>query len=149
MKVLLLSDVQTLGKKGEVKEVSEGYARNFLIRQGLAEIVTPKTMEMLQARKRKAEKIKVNEAKEHKKIFNTLNRKSIVVAAKVAGGTTLYSAVSPAQIADEIEEVFKIEIEPKQIVIENPIKTVGTYNVIIECDKDLNARLAIQVEALD
>ncbi len=149
MKVLLLSDVKTLGKKGEVKEVSEGYARNFLVRQGLAEIATGKTMEMVAARARKAEKILLQEAKEHRKMFTALNGKSITVAAKVAGGTTLYSAVSPAHIADEIEEVFDILIEPHDIVIDEPIKTVGTHAIVVRCDKDLHAQMKISVEALD
>lgn len=149
MKVLLLNDVTTLGRRGEIKEVSEGYARNFLIRQGLAEIVTPKTMEMLNARKRKAEKLKAEEEKEDRKLISLLNEKTVVVPVKVAGGTTLYSAVSPSQIADEIEEMFSIEIEPKQIVIDEPIKTIGTYRVFFVSKKNLKAKLTIRVEALD
>lgn len=149
MKVLLLNDVQTLGKKGEIKEVSEGYARNFLIRQGLAEIATGKTMEILEARKRKIEKIKALEEREVRKVVNLLNGKTIVVAVKVAGGITLYSAVSPSQIADEIEEMFNIEIEPKQIIIQEPIKTVGTHKVVFTSEKGLTAKLTVNVEALD
>lgn len=149
MKVLLLSDVKTLGKKGEVKEVSEGYARNFLVRQGLAEVVTLKTVEMLEAQKRKVQKSQIAREKEENRIFNSLNGKNIIVWVKVAGGITLYSAVSPAQITDRIEEEFKIEIEPEHVLIQDPIKAVGTYTVRIKCNASLVAKLMIKVESID
>jgi large subunit ribosomal protein L9 len=149
MKVLLLSDVNTLGKKGEIKEVSEGYARNFLIRQGLAEVVTQKTTAMLEARKRKELKVQTDAEKAGRKIFGILNGKKLVVWAKVAGGTTLYSAVSPAIIADRIEQEFKIEIESQDISIEAPIKAIGIHEVGVACTRDLIARVVVHVEALD
>ncbi len=149
MKVLLLSDVQTLGKKGEIKEVSEGYARNFLIRQGLAEIATSKTFSMIDSRKRKADKVKAEEEKKHRKVFSALNGRSITIPAKVAGGTTLYAAVSPATISEELEEVYKVEIDPADIVIETPLKIVGTHKIVIVCSKDLKAKMNVIVEALD
>lgn len=149
MKVLLLRDVPTLGKKGEVKEVSEGYARNFLIHKGFAEVVTQKTMDMLQAAKRKVDKAKAVEEKLGRKIFSTLNGKKLVVWAKVAGGTTLYSAVSPARIADRIEEEFGVEVDTQDIDIPEPIKVVGVHEVMVVCNKNVKARLSIQVESID
>ncbi len=149
MKVLLLNDVQTLGKKGEIKEVSEGYARNFLIRQGLAEIVTEKTLAMILSRKRKEEKLKTEIEKKSRSIFSTLNNRTLSIGAKVAGGTTLYAAVSPATIAEELEEVFHIEIEPVCIRIEKPIKIVGTHHILVDCGTEMYARLTVVVEALD
>ncbi len=149
MKVLLLSDIKTLGKKGEIKEVSEGYARNFLIRQGLAEIATSKTLSMIDSRKRKADKVKAEVEKSHRKVFSALNGRSITIPAKVAGGTTLYSAVSPATISEELEEVYKVEIDPADIVIETPLKIVGTHKILVVCSKDLKAKMNVIVEALD
>lgn len=149
MKILLLSDVATLGKKGEIKEVSEGYARNFLIRQGLAEIATAGTLAMIGARKKKEEKLKAAEAKEAHKLFSKLNGRTLTIAAKVAGGTTLYSAVSPAAIVDELEELFHVEVETRDILIDDPIKMIGTYEIRIRCSKELNARLIVKVEALN
>ena len=149
MKVLLLNDVKTLGKKGEIKEVSEGYARNFLIRQGLAEVVTAKTIEMIGAQQRKKQKIQIAQEKEGQKIFGSLNGKTLIVWVKVAGGTTLYSAVSPAQIVDRIEEEFSLEIEPELVIISEPIKKIGTYMVAIKCNTNLTAKLKITVESID
>ncbi len=149
MKVLLLSDVKTLGKKGEIKEVSEGYARNFLIRQGLAEIATSKTLSMIDSRKRKADKAKAEVEKSHRKVFSVLNGRSITIPAKVAGGTTLYSAVSPATISEELEEVYKVEIDPADILIERPLKIVGTHKIVVVCSTDLRAKMNVIVEALD
>ena len=149
MKVLLLNDVKTLGKKGEIKEVSEGYARNFLIRQGLAEVVTAKTIEMIGAQQRKKQKIQIAQEREGQKIFSSLNGKTLIVWVKVAGGTTLYSAVSPAQIVDRIEEEFSFEIEPELVIISEPIKKIGTYMVAIKCNTNLTAKLKITVESID
>lgn len=149
MKVLLLNDVKTLGKKGEIKEVSEGYARNFLIRQGLAEVVTAKTIEMIGAQQRKKQKIQIAQEREGQKIFSSLNGKTLIVWVKVAGGTTLYSAVSPAQIVDRIEEEFSLEIEPELVIISEPIKKIGTYMVAIKCNTNLTAKLKITVESID
>lgn len=149
MKVLLLSDIKTLGKKGEIKEVSEGYARNFLIRQGLAEVVTAQTTAMIDARKKKEQKMKALETKEVEKLFSKLNGRKITVAAKVAGGTTLYSSISPALIADELEEVFGVEVETNDVILEAPIKMVGTYEILVRCSRDMRARLTLTVEALN
>jgi large subunit ribosomal protein L9 len=147
MKVLLLTDIQQLGKKGEIKEVSEGYARNFLIRQGKASVVTSKTLEMVAARKRKEEKIQHDAQKAARKMLSTLNGKTVVVYAKVAGGTTLYSAVSPLTIADTLEEVYKIEIETMDIIIDAPLKVVGTHRVGVRCGNGLVAWVTVVVEA--
>ncbi len=149
MKGLLLNDVKTLGKKGEIKEVSEGYARNFLVRQGFAEIATSQTLTMLDARDKRIAKLKAQEEKEGRKVFTTLNGKNLVVWDKVSGGTTLYSAISPSQIADRIEQEFKLEVDIKDIIIDEPLKRVGDYTVMVKCNSNLKAQLNVKVESID
>ncbi len=149
MKVLLLEDVKQLGKKGEIKEVSEGYARNFLIRNGLVEAATRETMNMINARKKKVEKLKALEEKSEQKIFNTIHKKSVTVHSKVALGGTLYSAVSARDIVEEIKNKFKIEIDPEKIVIDTPMKSIGMHKAEIVCGKDLKGKITVEVVSAD
>ena len=145
MKVVLNQDVKGVGKKLQVVEVSEGYARNFLLPKKLAVIADNKNINEAQG-KISAQKYKkqteLQQANENKKI---IENGFIEFKHKVGEGSKLYGSVTEKDIADKIKEKFNIEISKKKITISNPIKNLGTYTVNVKLYEGVIAKLKITV----
>ena len=145
MKVILIKDVESLGGAGDVKEVADGYARNFLIPGGYAEIATKNAMEQ-------AEKIKIEkgiEAKEDLKsaeeIAGKLEGLSVIIKAKADDSGKLYAAIKTGEISKELSKKG-LEINKDKIVTEEPIKEIGDYEVVINLEHGLEVRVGVIVE---
>lgn len=145
MKVVLNQDVKGVGKKLQVVEVSEGYARNFLLPKKLAVIADNKNLNEAQG-KISAQKYKkqteLQQANENKKI---IENGFIEFKHKVGEGSKLYGSVTEKDIADKIKEKFNIEISKKKITISDPIKNLGTYTVNVKLYEGVIAKLNITV----
>ena len=145
MKVVLNQDVKGVGKKLQVVEVSEGYARNFLLPKKLAVIADNKSINEAQG-KISAQKYKkqteLQQANENKKI---IENGFIEFKHKVGEGSKLYGSVTEKDIADKIKEKFNIEISKKKITISDPIKNLGTYTVNVKLYEGVIAKLKITV----
>lgn len=145
MKVVLNQDVKGVGKKLQVVEVSEGYARNFLLPKKLAVIADNKNINEAQG-KISAQKYKkqteLQQANENKKI---IENGFIEFKHKVGEGSKLYGSVTEKDIADKIKEKFNIEISKKKITISDPIKNLGNYTVNVKLYEGVIAKLKITV----
>jgi len=145
MKVILIKDVQSLGHSGDIKDVSDGYARNFLIPGGYAKPATQSALE-------KAEQIKAQKAKEAegelgraKELAKKLQGESVVVKAKADDSGKLYAAVK----GEEISEALKakgFEVEKNKVVIGDPIKELGEFEININLDHGLEVLIGVTVE---
>ncbi|HDQ22701.1 MAG TPA: 50S ribosomal protein L9, partial [Candidatus Uhrbacteria bacterium] len=143
--VILLKTIQNLGQSGEIKEVKEGYARNFLIPNGLAKIVTDKTLkelENLKAKKLKAEK---NKGKKYKGIARKLDNLKLIINAKADESKTLFGSINANKIAEELKN-RGYSIEAKFIKLEQPIKQLGYYDVLIDFGSDEKAKIGLTIE---
>jgi large subunit ribosomal protein L9 len=131
MKILLLKTVNNLGQAGEIKEVSEGYARNFLLTKGLAEIVTRHSERVLIQQKQKKAKLKSLEVRSKKSEIKKLAGKIFAFTLKADEKGTLYEKLGAKKIA---EELFKqgYKVESSEIKLEKPIKKTGDYDVVVE-----------------
>ena len=129
MKVILTQDVRGKGKKGQMIEAAEGYARNFLIPKGLAVLASAEnvnTMKMQQKAKAKADA----EAKAAAEtIAEALKGAMVKIAAKGGEGGKLFGAVTGKEIAAALKEQYQMEVDPKKLILEEPIKSFGTYQV--------------------
>ncbi len=145
MKVVLNQDVKGVGKKLQVIEVSEGYARNFLLPKKLAVVADNKNMNEVQG-KISSQKFKkqteLEAANANKKI---LENGFIEFKHKVGEGSKLYGSVTEKDIAEKIKEKFNIDINKKKIVINDPIKNLGTYTVNVKLYEGVVAKLKITV----
>lgn len=145
MKVVLNQDVKGVGKKLQVIEVSEGYARNFLLPKKLAVVADNKNMNEVQG-KISSQKFKkqteLEAANANKKI---LENGFIEFKHKVGEGSKLYGSVTEKDVADKIKEKFNIDINKKKIVISDPIKNLGTYTVNVKLYEGVVAKLKITV----
>ena len=145
MKVILLQDVKSLGKKGDVVEVSEGYARNMLLKKGMGIEATGKNMNDLKLQKANAEKIARETLEAAQSLGKEMEGKSIKIAVKTGEGGRIFGSVSSKEIAEEIKKQLGYEIDKKKIQIDNPIKALGVTNVSIKLHTKVTAELKVQV----
>jgi large subunit ribosomal protein L9 len=126
MKVILKKEVPRLGLKGEVKEVSDGYARNFLIPHGLAEILSKHSLHMVKAQQNKQVRQKKKQVVRKSKLATKLKGKIITISTKTDETGTLYSGLNQKAIAEELVKQ-KYDIDPSDIDLKEPIKKIGEY----------------------
>lgn len=144
MKVILLKNVDKVGRAGETREVSEGYARNFLIPKGLARLATAGAVTKVEAEKRAAAEKVVNEQKKLKKLAKELSGVEIKIVAKVGEGGKLYGSVGIEEIAVELKRKG-FEIDKDRIKMEKPIKDVGGHEIVIKLKEGLEAKMLVRV----
>lgn len=144
MKVIFLQDVKGQGKKGQVKEVSEGYARNFLLPKGYVQIATDgakKTLDQIQA---SVDKKKLQEKEDAKALAAKLGEMTVVIKAKAGEGGRLFGAITSKQIAEALEKQ-KITIDKRKIELDDPIRTLGVTQVPLKLYPDVKGTLNVQV----
>jgi len=144
MKVLLIKDVPKLGKKGEIKEVKEGYGRNFLIAKGFAKLATKEVVKEWEEEQKRLEEQKVKEIEELNKLKDRIEKLTITITKKLGNNGHLYGAVTKEDIASALKEK-NIEIDKKLIDSKN-IKSLGEHIVDIKLGHGIHAKLKIIVE---
>lgn len=145
MKVVLNQDIKGLGKKLQVVEVSEGYARNFLLPKKLANIADNKSLNEAKTKKQAIAFKKDVELEEANKNKEKIEKIYIEFREKQGAGGKLFGSVTEKEIADEIKMKFKLNIDKKKIVINVPIKQLGSYTVDIKLYEGIVAKLKIVV----
>lgn len=147
MKVILLKDVKGLGKKNDIKEVSDGYARNFLLKTGAAKEATATSINSLNISKSAEQHRKSVEKAEAMELAKKLNATTVTVKVKVGETGKLFGALNTQAIADALAKMG-IEIDKKKIVLADPIKSVGSYVVVVKPYAEVSAKLNVVVQAL-
>ena len=139
MKVIFMQDVKGSGKKGEVKNVSDGYARNMLLKKGLAVEATPQNLSELSGKQSSAAH-KIDVA-----IADKLKGQTVHAAAKAGNGGRLFGAVTAAQIAECIEKQFGCKIDKKKISLKSDIKNFGSYEADIRLYTGISVKVTVEV----
>lgn len=147
MKVILTQNVKNLGREGEVKEVADGYARNYLIPRGLAKEATNTVLKETEERKVREQRHKEKELKQAQEIKEKVDGKTIKIKARTGGGDKLFGAVTTREISDALKQELKVEVEKKKIDLSEPIKHLGQYRVKIKIYPSINAEVNITVTA--
>ncbi len=146
MKVILKKDVPNLGRAGEVKEVANGYARNYLIPQGLAVPATPQALRQLEAEKAAAARQAAREAAEARALAERLSQLELTLPVRVGEQGRLYGAVTAQDIAAAISQAVGREIDRRQIELEEPIRQVGIYEVPVRLTREITAKVRVIVQ---
>ncbi len=147
MKVILIKDVKKLGTTGEIKEVSDGYARNYLIPQGMALEATQTRLKETQEKDLKQQKQKGKEEATAKALQEQLNGKSIKLLARTGGSDKLFGAITVKEIADALQKEYGTKIDKKKIELKDPIKHLGNYEAKIKIYPSIQANIQIIVAA--
>ena len=132
MKVILLEDVKAQGKKGEIIEVSDAYARNVLIAKKLGLEATPKTLNDLKLQKKHEEKVAKEQYEAAVALGKEIETKKVIVKVKCGDGGRLFGTVSTKEIAAAAKAQMNLELDKKKMQLADPIKALGTYEVLLE-----------------
>lgn len=146
MKIILLQDVKGQGKKGEVVDVNEGYARNFLIKKGLAEIATASKLNDINMKKSAADFHKAEEIKATKELAKEISGKNFTVKIKAGQAGKVFGSVTGANISDALKAAG-YDVDKKKVALSAPIKTLGNYDVDLKLMEGISAKIKITVEA--
>jgi len=144
MKVLLLQDVKGLGKKGEVKEVKEGYGNNFLIGKGLAKAATPAVLNQYKAEQKRKAEADAAELERLKKLAKELESAKVTIAKKEGANGSLFGAITKDEIAHAFCDAG-FEIEKKMVEIDKPIKSTGLFEVKMKLGHGLHPETKIEI----
>ncbi|MCI9256458.1 50S ribosomal protein L9 [Acutalibacter sp.] len=145
MKVILMQDVKSIGKKGELKEVSDGYARNFLLPRKLAKEANAQAMnEFKNAEAAKEYKVKV-ETEKAQENAKALSGKTVKISAKAGQNGKLFGSVTAKELAEEIGRQYGVEVDKRKIVLENDIKAFGTYSFDLKFYNGITATMSVVV----
>jgi len=146
MKVIFLKDVKGKGKKGEVKNVSDGYAHNFQIKQGLAVEASNAAMSSLNAQKKKEEKQAEVELANAKELKEKLEKITVELLAKSGEGGRLFGSITSKQIAEELQKKHKIKIDKRKIEMDDAIRSLGVTKVPVKLHTEVTATLNVHVK---
>lgn len=146
MKVIFLKDVKGKGKKGEIKNVADGYAHNFLIKQGLAIEANTANTSTLANQQKKEEKAAAQELAEAKKLKETLEKVSVELTAKAGEGGRLFGSITTKQIAEELQKKHGIKVDKRKMELEDAIRALGTTNVPVKLHHEVVAVLKVHIK---
>ena len=147
MKVILQADIKSLGKKGDVVEVAEGYGRNYLLPRGLAVEASEGNLRHVAQQKQLESAKAERELKEAQKIGEKIKDQKLEVQAKVGEGGKLFGSVTPQEIADQLRRQFAVEIDKRKTEIKEPIKSLGTHPVVVKVHPKVHVTVLVNVVA--
>ncbi|MDR2931527.1 MAG: 50S ribosomal protein L9 [Oscillospiraceae bacterium] len=145
MKVILQQDVQGSGKKGELVNVSDGYAKNFLIKKGLAIPATAQAMNEMKARQASAAHKENTEKDAASQTASRINEKTIKIMAKAGAGGKLFGSVTAKEVADELKKQLDVDVDRRKIALESDIKAFGTFTAEVKLYTGITAKVYIMV----
>ena len=148
MKVILQADVKGTGKKGQVLEVADGYARNFLFPKKLAVEATAGNIQDISHKKALEDRRKAKEKEDAVKLGAQLNALKIEVKTKTGESGRLFGSVTNKEIGDALKKQHGVEVDKRKIELKDPIKALGSYEVHVKIHLDVTAKLQVQVVAL-
>jgi len=146
MKVLLIKDVKSLGKAGEVKEVKDGYGKNFLIGKGFAKHATPEILEQHAADEAKKAQDLLDEIASLKATAEKLEKAEIIITKKVGDNGHLFGAITKDEVVVALKEEHNIEIDKKHITDKTAIKTIGEHELDLKLGHGIHAKLHVDIQ---
>ncbi|HEY4579367.1 MAG TPA: 50S ribosomal protein L9 [Savagea sp.] len=146
MKVIFTQDVKGKGKKGEVKEVSPGYAQNFLLKNNLAIEATPQNLARLEGQQKRAAKDAAEELKEAQELKKVLDETTVEMSAKSGEGGRLFGSITSKQIAEALNKQKGIKVDRRKMDLPDAIRTLGVTKVPIKLHVDVTATLKVHVK---
>ena len=146
MKVILLQDVKSVGKKDEIVTVSDGYARNYILKKNLGMEATSKNLNDLKLRQQNDDKVAAENLEAAKKFAEELSTKTITVSIKAGQDGRVFGSVSTKEIATAAKEQLEYDLDKKKMQLREPIKNIGTYTVPIRLHPKVTAELKVIVK---
>lgn len=145
MKVILLEDVKKLGKKGDLVDVADGYARNYLLPRKLANEATKGGIKQLKQKKAALERKQQEQAEQAQQMAEKLSRLSVEIKVKAGEQGKLFGSVTSKDISDMLKKQHKLNVDRRKIIIAEPIKSLGNYEVNIKLAPEVETKLTVKI----
>ena len=145
MKVILTKDVKKVGKEGDLVEVAEGYGRNYLIPKGLAQEATSGNVRRVESEKKVEKEKKRRELEAAEVEGKRIDGQTLKIQGKVGDAGKLFGSITTNEIADRLKKQYKVDIDKRKIVLKDPIKSVGSYDVVIKMHPKVHVTVRVQV----
>ena len=145
MKVIFLQDVTDVARAGDIKNVADGYGRNFLIPKNLAVLATPVALKSAEKHLEAIARQRQRTEEDLTELARELEEKEITIKARAGAKGRLYGSITAADIAAEVQKITGIEIDKRKIELEKPIRQVGTHEVVLRLAKDISAVIKVTV----
>ncbi len=145
MKVLFLKDVANVARAGEIKEVSDGYAANYLLPKNLAQRASVDVQNRFEAQKRAGAKRAAEQEAETKALAAKISGQTFTITAKTGGREKLYGSITNADIATEVSRILGVEIDKRKVELPEAIRALGTYDVCIKLHKDISPKIKVKI----
>ncbi|MBI4299346.1 MAG: 50S ribosomal protein L9 [Chloroflexi bacterium] len=147
MKVVFLQDVTNVAQAGEVKQVKDGFARNYLIPKKLAALATQNELQRVASIKKAAEQRRLKELEDWRKLGEALEASTVTLKARVGEEDKLYGSITNIMIAEELSKLTDRPIDRRNITLEEPIKALGSYEVPLHLHEGIDIKIKLVVEA--
>ena len=147
MKILLTEDVKKLGKKGEIVDVSDGYAKNFILPKKLGIEATKSVVNEWQTKKGSEENRKRKEEEQAKALAAELSGKAVVIRTKTGEGGRLFGSITSKDVAEALEKQLNIKVDKKKIQVPDSIKGIGDFTIVVKLHPKASAELRLKVES--
>lgn len=145
MDIVLLEDVKTLGKKGQIVKVNDGYARNFILPKKLGVEATTKNLNDLKLQKANDARVAAEQLAAAKELAAKIEESKVTLSIKAGEGGRTFGSVSSKEISKAAGDQLGLDIDKKKIVLNDPIKSIGSFEVLVKLHKDVTARLSVKV----
>ena len=145
MDIVLLEDVKALGKKGQIVKVNDGYARNFILPKKLGVEATSKNLNDLKLQKANDARLAAEQLAVARELAKKVEASPVTVSIKAGEGGRTFGSVSTKEIGKAVNDQLKLDIDKKKMVLTDPIKTLGTFEVPVKLHKDVTAKLTVKV----
>jgi len=149
MKVILIEDVKKIGKKGDLVEVKQGYAQNYLVPRKLALLATPANLKTYENNKKQQKLKNAHDKEEALNIVKLLEQEKLLIYTKCGATGKLYGSITSQNIADEVSKKFKVELDKRKIELSHPIKELGKYKVKAKLFPGVAANIKVEIHGLD
>lgn len=146
MKVILLEDVKGQGKKDDIVNVNDGYARNFLLPRKLAIEANDRVLNEIKSKKLALENQKLKEFETAKNLAKELASKNLIIKAKCGEGGKLFGSVTSKEVAEELFRTYKIDLDKRKILMEDTIKTLGDHTLEVKLYPEITVKINVRVE---
>ena len=146
MQVIFLQDVPNQAHAGEVKRVRDGYARNYLIPKGMAEVVTPEILKRLHKIKAAGDVLRIQQTQEMEELAQLIDNTNVSVTARVTPTGRYYGAITSVHVADELSATLGREIDRRLVDLTQPIREPGEYEVVLRLSADIQATINVSAE---
>ncbi|MCB0606316.1 MAG: 50S ribosomal protein L9 [Lewinellaceae bacterium] len=147
MEIILLEDIEKVGEKHSIVKVRDGYGRNYLIPKGMAIVANKSNRNQLDSMKRREAAVEAKFIAEYQAIADLLKGKMLKVGAKAGTSGKIFGSVTNVQVANALKEQFSVEIDRRKIIMDDDIKELGNYKVVLDLHKSLKPEVDIEVFA--